>query len=344
MGRKQKFNIVDGHLHDGKVKIKIDNIRVIEKHSDEGANVTVYKAFDTMLNREVALKISCRIDKNVRARTIKAKGECSKIGRLNHPKIATVHYANIIKSYPVAIESFLNGVTLYEWLKTSRTFSQRNLVWHQISDALEYCYNLGVTHGDLHLKNIMINGKDVSIFDFGTSVFAKKHPHSHERAAEQLLKLCDQLFPELPLSGLIQKKGISDPEVIREATDYFLDFIDVKSKFIGFNVNKYIDLRDYIMEMNYFGLWLVELPVFIFEQTEKWIKELPWPSSSLAKDGLNEFYGILYYHSKAKLEEAISGTESSSISSVPITNRKKAKEKYTEWSEYYFENNQKKRR
>jgi len=103
MKNKQQFIIKNGFLFDGMSDIEIKNIKVLELYSNEGANAFVFKAYDTMLEREVALKIWCRVDRKADERLLKAKKECSKIAQLKHPNIATIHYADIIKGYPIAI-------------------------------------------------------------------------------------------------------------------------------------------------------------------------------------------------------------------------------------------------
>ena len=328
MKKKQKFKIINGYLNDGNKTINIENIKVLEIYSDEGANATVFKAYDTMLDREVIVKVWCRIDRDLDRTLLKAKKELSKVGGLSHPHIATIHYANIIKGYPVAIVDFLPGITLFEWIKKTPSLNERWDIWLQISDALSYCHNLGVTHGDLHSKNIMINNNKAIIFDFGSSIFAKSSDESKKRACSLLIKLGDKLFDLLP-SQFIFAKDIRNVDVIRRAID---------------SIGRILIERSYIRPKQYDFLSLVmcvvikiaDLPVFNFDRIEHIIMETS-PNKKLKVYMLRNFYNHIYAFSIRRLEELKNGEDNDSPIHTKIgIKRESARDAYEQLSKMYL--------
>ena len=65
---KKSFSIKKGGLYDGQKYLKIKNIDVLEVSSCEGANAIVYKGKDRLLDRDVAIKVWCRIDRTEKDR------------------------------------------------------------------------------------------------------------------------------------------------------------------------------------------------------------------------------------------------------------------------------------
>jgi serine/threonine protein kinase len=327
MKKKQKFKIDNGCLSDGAKTIYIDNIKVLEICSDEGANATVFKAYDTILNREVVLKIWCRIDRDYERTLLKAMKELSKVGRLSHPHIATIHYANIIKGYPIAIVDFLPGITLFEWIKETHSLQERWGIWVQISDSLNYCHALGVTHGDLHSKNIMINNNEAILFDFGSSIFASSG-ESKKRACELLIKLGDKLFFDLLPSMYIPVDTIRNVDLMRRAIDSIGDILIGKT---------HLRLRPYETLSWILGIVIAitDLPVFDFKKIESIITAMSC-DNELKNYMLNNFYNHIHAHSIQKVEELKNGVKNESpIRTKPGIKRQNARDSYMQLKTYF---------
>jgi predicted Ser/Thr protein kinase len=125
----------------------------------KGGMGEVYRARDTRLNREVAVKISAerfseRFEREARA-----------IAALNHPNICTLH--DIGPDYLVM--ELVDGPTLGERLKSGTIpLDEALAVARQIADALEAAHEKGITHRDLKPGNVKIKPDGtVKVLDFG---------------------------------------------------------------------------------------------------------------------------------------------------------------------------------
>ncbi len=119
----------------------------------------VYKATDTRLHRDVAIKISAEHFSERFAREAKA------IASLNHPNICTLY--DVGPNYLVM--ELVEGPTLAEWLKQAPLAREEALeIAGQIAEALEAAHEKGITHRDLKPANIKIKPDGtVKVLDFG---------------------------------------------------------------------------------------------------------------------------------------------------------------------------------
>jgi tRNA A-37 threonylcarbamoyl transferase component Bud32 len=158
----------------------------------KGANAIVLKGKDTVLNREVALKIWMPRHGYAVPDEKRFLEEVRKIVGLRHPSIVQIYKADSISNYYYAEMELVEGITLEEWLKTSPSDRKRLIVAQEIINALDYSHSNQVYHGDMHEKNIMIindnriknERNNVKIIDFGTSIFS---PNSSNLRASYLL-------------------------------------------------------------------------------------------------------------------------------------------------------------
>jgi serine/threonine protein kinase len=122
----------------------------------------VYKARDTRLNREVAVKVSGerfsdRFEREARA-----------ISSLNHPHICTLHDLGSQDGVDYVVMEFLEGETLAQRLKKGPLAPDQVLEYAiQITDALDTAHRHGVIHRDVKPGNIMLTKKGAKLLDFG---------------------------------------------------------------------------------------------------------------------------------------------------------------------------------
>jgi len=132
-----------------------------------GGMGVVYKARDTRLERDVAIKV---------LRTTSAK-EAARLGQearaaatLNHPGIVTVHdFEEGFDGYFIAME-FVPGEPLDELVKTDPVRIRSRLVplLLRIADAIAFAHSRHVIHRDLKPGNVLVTpADDVKILDFG---------------------------------------------------------------------------------------------------------------------------------------------------------------------------------
>lgn len=151
---------------------QIDRYRVIEKLGTGGMAV-VYKAFDTRLEREVALKLirTDEIPASQHERLMKRfEREAKAQARFSHPNIVPVHDYGEVDGSPYIVMAYVPGGTLKQ--KTGKPINvQTALDWLiPIADALAYAHELGVVHRDIKPSNILFDQKGRPMLaDFGVA-------------------------------------------------------------------------------------------------------------------------------------------------------------------------------
>ncbi len=129
----------------------------------------VYRARDTKLLREVALKTLPEELARQPERLARLKQEARILASLNHPGIATLHGLEDSDGVPVLVMELVEGETLADRLRRGPLpFRQAMAVAHQIALALEAAHEKGVLHRDLKPANIRLaRDGPVKLLDFG---------------------------------------------------------------------------------------------------------------------------------------------------------------------------------
>src|SRR5512145_2815071 len=128
----------------------------------------VYRAKDTRLGREVAVKVlpqHLSESPEVRARF---EREARTISSLNHPHICTLHDVGQEGSTAYLVMELVEGETLATRLERSALPMPDVLRFGiQIADALDRAHRAGVVHRDLKPGNIMLTKSGAKLMDFG---------------------------------------------------------------------------------------------------------------------------------------------------------------------------------
>ncbi len=129
----------------------------------------VYRARDTRLNREVAIKVLPGLVSADADRLRRFEQEAQAAAALNHPNILAVHQMGTYAGAPYLVSELLDGETLRERLKRG-PLSVRKVIEYgaQIARGLAAAHEKGIVHRDLKPENLFIT-KDgqVKILDFG---------------------------------------------------------------------------------------------------------------------------------------------------------------------------------
>jgi eukaryotic-like serine/threonine-protein kinase len=129
----------------------------------------VYRARDTRLNREVAVKvqpISLHADPALRARF---EREAQALAALNHPHIAAIYDVIDVSDHRAIVMELVPGSTLAERMASGPVLLRDAIRYGiHISDALSVAHAAGIVHRDLKPSNIVIteNGS-AKVLDFG---------------------------------------------------------------------------------------------------------------------------------------------------------------------------------
>jgi serine/threonine-protein kinase len=147
---------------------RLGSFKVLRKLG-EGGMGTVYKALDTQLKRNVAIKLISPRNINdtvVRQRFLK---EARSASALNHPNICTIFQVGQESGLDFIVMEYVEGQTLKELIREG-AFEPDALIriGIQIAEALEHAHSRRMIHRDIKPANIMINIEGrVKILDFG---------------------------------------------------------------------------------------------------------------------------------------------------------------------------------
>jgi serine/threonine-protein kinase len=129
----------------------------------------VYRATDTKLGRDVALKILPEAFAQDAQRMTRFQREAQVLASLNHPNIATIHGIEDGAGVRALVMELVEGPTLAERIAQGALSLEEALpIAKQIAEALEYAHERGIIHRDLKPANVKIttDGK-AKVLDFG---------------------------------------------------------------------------------------------------------------------------------------------------------------------------------
>src|SRR5215470_15909702 len=128
----------------------------------------VYRARDTRLEREVAIKVlpsTLSTDPSLRQRL---EREAKAISKLSHPHICALHDIGHQDGLDYLVMELVEGETLEKRLARGPLPIQQTIrCGAQIADALAKAHKLGFTHRDLKPSNIMLTKSGAKLMDFG---------------------------------------------------------------------------------------------------------------------------------------------------------------------------------
>lgn len=137
----------------------------------------VYRARDTKLGREVAIKMLAERFASDREILARFSREARAASALNHPNIITIYEIGTHDSSPFIVMEFIDGESLREVLqKSPLTILQVLRIATQVASGLAQAHEAGIIHRDLKPSNLMLvkDGR-VKILDFGLAKLAEKN-------------------------------------------------------------------------------------------------------------------------------------------------------------------------
>lgn len=135
-----------------------------------GGMATVYKAYDMVDAREVAIKIlngDSLADENMRNRFI---NEAKAIASVSHPNIVNIYDFYCDESLAYIVMEYVKGISLRDYMKGVGVVEPRDAAHFivQILRALQHAHDAGIYHRDIKPENILIlPNASVKVSDFG---------------------------------------------------------------------------------------------------------------------------------------------------------------------------------
>ena len=158
------------------VNKRIDNRYEVLEIIGVGGMAVVYKAYDRIDDRIVAIKIlkeEYLANEEFRRRF---KNESKYIAVLSHPNIVKVFDMSFGDRLQYIVMEFIEGITLKEYIEQQRVIQPKEAVHFvtQILRALQHAHDKGIVHRDVKPQNIMLlqNGS-IKVTDFGIASFSR---------------------------------------------------------------------------------------------------------------------------------------------------------------------------
>ncbi|MEM7703915.1 MAG: serine/threonine-protein kinase [Pseudomonadota bacterium] len=164
----------------------------------------VYRAYDPLLQRDVALKLRRR--EAVDSDNELYINEARRMAQVHHPSVLAIHGAGINDGRVGLWADLINGETLQDLLQTEGNFDRSTLMTllTQLNDALRHVHEVGLVHGDVKLDNVMRRDGRFVLMDFGAAEHDGMRPRFGSPAymAPELFDENGKLTPKADLYSL----------------------------------------------------------------------------------------------------------------------------------------------
>jgi Tol biopolymer transport system component len=152
----------------------LSHYRLVEKIGEGGMGV-VWKAIDTTLDREVAIKVLPEVVAQDPDRLVRFEREAKLLASLNHPHIATIHGLHEVRTTAGGPSTRFLAMELVDGEDLAQRLSRGPLrvddaleVAGQVAEALEAAHEHGIVHRDLKPANIKrAPDGTIKVLDFG---------------------------------------------------------------------------------------------------------------------------------------------------------------------------------
>jgi len=169
----------------------------------------VYRARDTRLGRDVAIKVLPEALANDDDRLRRFEQEARAIAALNHPNILGIHDIGTHGGAPFLVSEFLEGQTLREKLSSGPLPVRRAIEYALgIAEGLAAAHEKGIVHRDLKPENVFVTCDErIKVLDFGLAKLVR--PEENHKTAVTLMS-------PATLPGVVMGTvGYMSPEQVR---------------------------------------------------------------------------------------------------------------------------------
>lgn len=154
---------------------RLEGRYLIEELIGVGGMANVYRAFDTVNQRPVAIKMlrDEYVDNEDFLRRF--RNESKAIYSLNHPHIVKIYDVILTSKNPVIVMEYVDGITLKDYIDKKGIVEVQPAVALaiQLLAALQHAHDNGIVHRDVKPQNVMVlTDGTIKVMDFGIARFA----------------------------------------------------------------------------------------------------------------------------------------------------------------------------
>lgn len=185
---------------------KLDGRYEIMEITGMGGMSTVYKAFDVVEDRIVAVKIlrdEYMDNEDMRRRF---KNESKAMAVLNHPNVMRVYDVSFSDHLQSIVMEFIDGITLKEYIEQQGVLQWKEAVHFTVQTlrALQHAHEKGIVHRDIKPQNIMLlSDGTIKITDFGIARFARSETRT---LTDRAIGSVHYISPEQAAGGTIDAR------------------------------------------------------------------------------------------------------------------------------------------
>ena len=164
-------------------------------HLGTGGMATVWLGYDTILDRQVAIK-TFKIDANDEDAVKRFNREAKAVTSLSHPNIVSIYDVENEGEFYYLILEYVEGMTLKDYMIKNPRIPIETIVHiaKQISEGLSHAHQNGIIHRDIKPQNILMKGDlTCKITDFG---IARAYGDTTLTQTNQMLGTVYYLSPE----------------------------------------------------------------------------------------------------------------------------------------------------
>ena len=161
-----------------------------------GGMATVFKAYDPVLDRHVAVKVLPNFDAPDPTFAAQFAHEAQTVAKLNHPNIVQVYDFGEDKGFSFIVSELVAGGTIQDKLKGKAMGLDEALKYIvPLAEALDYAHGQGIIHRDLKPANVLLDPQERPVLaDFGLARMLQSM--SRFTLAQQALGTPEYMAPE----------------------------------------------------------------------------------------------------------------------------------------------------
>ncbi len=175
---------------------RLDGRYEIQEVIGVGGMAVVYKAYDNVEDRTVAIKILKEEFSKNEEFLRRFKNESKAIAVLSHPNIVKVYDVSFGDLLQYIVMEYIDGITLKQYIEQEGSLPWKDAVHFiiQVLRGLQHAHDRGIVHRDVKPQNIMVlRDGSIKVTDFGIARFARSE---HKTMTDKAIGSVHYISPE----------------------------------------------------------------------------------------------------------------------------------------------------